>query len=135
MPVGRQAVAVPGFGQSQALGEGEDRAAGNFPDAAPAGDVFFRPEEQHGLSGEYHILVPARGGNGEMDDAWRLEETAIADAQFHGGIATGTSGGDASVAPERGGDGQGVPDATGPPGAFAGLNSEGRGHGPKGSGA
>ena len=51
--------------------EREDRAAGTIPDAAPARDVLFRPEEQHSLSSEDDIFVPAGSGNGEMDDAFR----------------------------------------------------------------
>ena len=51
--------------------EREDRAKGKIPDAAPALDVLFRPEEQHSLSSEDDIFVPAGSGNGEMDDAFR----------------------------------------------------------------
>jgi hypothetical protein len=94
LPVAGQAVAVPGFGETLAYANRKDRAAGNFPDATPAGDVFFRPEEEHGLSGEDNIFVPARSGNGEMDDARRAEQMAVADGQLHGGIATGACGGD-----------------------------------------
>jgi len=72
--------------------------APKHPDAAPAGDVLFRPEEQHGLSGENDVLVPAGCWHSEMNDAFRCEETSFVDDKLHGGVAASTRGGDASVA-------------------------------------
>jgi len=74
------------------------QALPKLPDVAPAGDVLFRPEEQHGLSGEDDVLVPAGCRHSEMNDAFRSEETSFLDYKLHGGVAAGTRGGDPSVA-------------------------------------
>src|ERR1700756_2240404 len=69
VPVGTQAVGVPLAGQLPTLAECHGAAAGTIPLLAPAIDVRFRPEQQHGSSGEDNIFVPAAGGDGEVYDA------------------------------------------------------------------
>ena len=100
-PVRRQAVAVPGFGETLALPERQACAAGNLPGAAPVGYVFFRLEEKHGLSGEDNVFVPARSRDGEMNNAIGVKESTLANGQLHGGVATCARSGDASVAAEH----------------------------------
>jgi hypothetical protein len=134
-PVGGEAITVPGFGKSQTLRKGKGRAARKFPSATPAGDVIFRPEEEHGLSRKDNVFVPARGRDSEVYNASCSEKMAFSDGQLHSGIAAGTCGGDESVATEHCGNGESIPDATGPPGVIAGLHVERGGNGPEGSGA
>lgn len=84
MPAGRKPVTVPGFAKPPSLMEGQGSAARNFPGAAPAPHVLFRPEEQNGLSGEDDVLVPARCGHSEMNNAGGGLETATKRGELHG---------------------------------------------------
>ena len=59
---------VPEFGELPDLMEGENFSAGEVVALAPFIDPFFRPEEQHGRSGEDQVIVPAGKGQGKVDE-------------------------------------------------------------------
>ncbi len=82
-PVGREPVAVPGFGEIPALGESQSCAAGLLPGLAPTPDMLLRPEEQHGLSSENDVFVPAGSGHGEVNDPFGIDKTAASNGQRH----------------------------------------------------
>ena len=47
--------------------EGENFSAFEVVALAPLVNPFFRPEEQHGRSGEDQVIVPARKSNRKVD--------------------------------------------------------------------
>src|ERR1700739_1856591 len=69
LPLRVQAVAVPELRQFPALGQRQRTARGTLPLFAPAVDVLFRPEQEHGASGKGDVFVPLAGGNRDVDDA------------------------------------------------------------------
>ena len=133
-PAGREAIAVPAGRQAPALRQSQRGTARDFPVAAPAIDVLFRPEEEHRFSGENEIFVPAPCGNGEVNNAASFRDAAAFNTQGDGGIATGAGSGNDSVAAKHSRDAQSVPDATAPPGVFAGTDMKRSRYGPKGRG-
>ena len=63
-----QAVVVPEFGESPNLIDRENFSAFEVVALAPFVNPFFRPEEQHGRSGEDQVIVPAGKGEGEVNE-------------------------------------------------------------------
>ena len=59
---------VPEFGEFPNLGDGENFSAFEIVSFAPFVNPFFRPEEQHGRSGEDQVIVPAGEGERKMDE-------------------------------------------------------------------
>ena len=59
---------VPEFGKFPNLMDGENFSAFEMVALTPLVNPFFRPEEQHGRSGEDQVIVPA--GEGE----WKVDE-------------------------------------------------------------
>ena len=78
-PLRAEPVAIPSLGKLPPLGEGERTAAGTIPLPAPAVHVLFRPEQEHGLSGEDDVVVPVAGRNGDVNDPLVIEEAALLD--------------------------------------------------------
>ena len=62
-----QAVVIPQFGKFPDLLKGENFSAGEIVTLAPFINPCFRPEEEHGRSGEGQVIVPAGEGEGEVD--------------------------------------------------------------------
>lgn len=62
-----QAVVVPEFGKFPNLLNRENFSACEIIALAPFVNPFFRPEEQHGRSGEDQVIVPAREGEWKVD--------------------------------------------------------------------
>jgi hypothetical protein len=61
-----QAVVVPEFGKFPNLMDGENFSAFEVIPLGPFVNPFFRPEEEHGRSGEGQVIVPASKGDGEV---------------------------------------------------------------------
>ncbi len=84
---GVEAVGVPGLGEAPALLERKDGAGLATPSAAPATDVLFRPEEQHGPSGEDDVAVPVARRDGKMNHAAPARtaraQVSASDAHLH----------------------------------------------------
>ena len=77
--MGGQAIAIPQFCQFPALLHSKNPASGSFPLLAPALDMLFRPEQQHGTSGKDDVVVPMPGGHRNMDDSFILVESTVFD--------------------------------------------------------
>ena len=86
-PLGEPSVVlVAGFGQAPGLLERQDPAQGLIPFRAPSLNVLFRPEEEHGPSGEDDIVPPVRRRHREMHDPLRrLERPASPRLASHNG--------------------------------------------------
>ena len=69
--------AIPGLRKAPLLRERQDGAALQPPGIAPAPYVLFRPEKQHGLSGEDDVIPPPAGGK-------RVVRNALAGLQGSG---------------------------------------------------
>ena len=63
-----QAVVVPEFGKFPNLVDRENLSAREIAVLAPFLNPFFRPEEQHGRSGEDQVIVPASEGEWKVDE-------------------------------------------------------------------
>lgn len=72
-PVWLQSVGVPFLGQAPSLSQRQGSSARTVPLRAPAIHVPFRPEQQHGLSGEHDVVVPVTRWHGNVDDSLRRE--------------------------------------------------------------
>ena len=59
---------VPEFGKFPNLMDGENFSAFEIVALTPLVNPVFRPEEQHGRSGEDQVIVPAGEGEGEVDE-------------------------------------------------------------------
>src|ERR1700745_3212992 len=57
LPMLAQAVPVPELGEFPSLGEGKGSPTWTLPLLAPASNVLFRPEQEHGASGEGDVLI------------------------------------------------------------------------------
>src|SRR6185436_728175 len=57
-PLRAQSVRIPLRRQLPALLQAQHSSPRTLPLAAPAVDMLFRPEQEHGLSGENNVLVP-----------------------------------------------------------------------------
>jgi hypothetical protein len=93
--------------------------------------MLFRPEEQHGSSGEDDVVVPPPRRNSEVDDTVCPGERSVADLKHQWQVAAATPGEDSCILLEHRRDSQGVPDATCPIGALPNLDRKRRGHGPE----
>ena len=102
---------------------------------APAVDVLFRPEQQHGLSGKDYVLIPLTRRHGKVDDSLRPEQPAFLHVEDNFVIATSAGGINSRVLVQHGRDSQGIPDAVAIPGPLAGSDRKGCGHGRKRSGS
>jgi hypothetical protein len=38
--------------------------------------MLFRPEQEHGFSGENDVLVPVAGGDGKVDDSLMFQQVS-----------------------------------------------------------
>src|SRR5690349_12992119 len=71
-PVGPHLAAIPSLRQFPALRDRQGGPPRLRPLRAPAADVFFAPEEQHGFSGEDDVIPPPARRQGKVDDAASL---------------------------------------------------------------
>jgi hypothetical protein len=134
-PVRRQPVAVPGFGEIPALGEGQSCATGLLPGLAPTREMLIRPEEQHGLSSENDVFVPAGSGHRKMDDPFGFRKTVGTNGQGHRRIAATARSDDLCVAVEHRRDPQRIPNTACPPTLISTLNAKCCRDAPEGRGA
>lgn len=72
LPLRRKAVAIPEIRKLPRLLHAQGRSARERPGLAPAFNMIFRPEEEHGLSIEDDVVPPASGRKGEMHNAGGL---------------------------------------------------------------
>ena len=63
----RHTIAVPEFGKLPNLLNRQHLSAFEVMSFAPLVYPFFRPEEQHGRSGEDQVIVPVREGEWKVD--------------------------------------------------------------------
>src|SRR5579864_5145696 len=119
LPMLAQAVSVPELGEFPSLREGQRSPAWPLPLPAPAIDVLFRPEQEHGASGKCDVLIPFAGGYGDMDDAARGKQFARTNLDRHGEIAAAAGSLDAGILAEHGGIAERVPDAIAEPETLA----------------
>ena len=63
-----QAVLIPEFGKFPDLLNCQNFSTFKIITLAPFVNPFFRPEEQHGRSGEDQVIVPASEGQGEVNE-------------------------------------------------------------------
>ena len=132
-PLGIAPILVPLACQRPADCGRKGSAPRQAPTAAPAVNVLFRPEEEHGLSIKDNVVPPAACRESEVDDAVAGKH-AVAHRQRHGVAAAAAGGEHASVGVERREDAERVPDAVAKPAAAEGLGDEWRGHGGEGVG-
>ena len=132
-PRGIAAILIPLAGQGPAGGRRKSGAAREIPTAAPAVNVLFRPEEEHGLSIKDDVVPPSARGESKVDDAIASRQ-AVANRQGHGVTAATAGGEHASVGVERRENAERVPDAVAKPTAATGFGDEWCGHGGEGVG-
>jgi hypothetical protein len=82
-PLWLDLVLVPAVCEPPALLRRKGGAPLQITRPAPTIDVFFRPEEEHGASGEPNVVPPVVGGNGEMNDPFAVHEDAIPNFEPH----------------------------------------------------
>jgi hypothetical protein len=82
-PLRTQAIAIPFLRQSPYLFEAQNGSARLIPLVAPAVNMLYRPEQEHGFSGEDNILVPLAGRNGKMADALARQQVTVPYIQHH----------------------------------------------------
>jgi hypothetical protein len=70
-PIWAQSIFVPLLGQPPSLSQRQGSAARTIPLRAPAIDVLFRPEQEHGLSGEHDVFIPMARRHGNVNDSFR----------------------------------------------------------------
>jgi len=80
-PFGLEFVLVPTVGQLPALVRCESGTALEVAGPAPAIDVLFGTEEQHGASGKPNIVPPVVGRDGEVDESFTLFQCPACDLQ------------------------------------------------------
>ncbi len=68
MKICGEAIAVPELREFPNLIKRQDLSAFEVVSFAPFVDPFFRPEEQHGGSGEDEVIVPAGERQREVDE-------------------------------------------------------------------
>lgn len=100
-PIRAKAVFMPLLSESPALGQGEGATSGTIPLLTPAIDVLFRPEQEHGFSGEHDIVIPVTRWNGDVDHTLSVPQRTALYAHRHGKIATATSAVDPCVRVEH----------------------------------
>jgi hypothetical protein len=93
------------------LFEAQNGSARLIPLVAPAVNMLYRPEQEHGFSGEDNILVPLAGRNGKMADALARQQVTVPYIQHHFEIATSTRSIDASVIMQHRSNTKRVPNA------------------------
>src|SRR3989442_11425608 len=130
-PLRLDLVLIPPVRESPALFRGERGSGLQVTGLAPTINVLFRPEEEHGASGESYVVPPVVRRNGEMDDSFAVHKFATSnfESQSLAAIAAGCS--DHRISPERGGNTQRVPNADPPVGLPPRLDAEARGYGAK----
>jgi hypothetical protein len=69
-PVRAQPIPVPFLRQIPTLRQAQRSATRTAPLFAPAIDVLFRPEQEHGFSGKDYVLVPVTRGDGDVNDSF-----------------------------------------------------------------
>ena len=72
MKICGQARTIPRLGKLPDLLNRENFSALEIVALAPLVDPFFRPEEQHGRSGEDQVIVPVRERNWKMDKEFAI---------------------------------------------------------------
>jgi hypothetical protein len=102
---------------------------------APAIDVLFRPEQEHGFSGEDNVFVPMPRRHGNVDDSLRPQQPACLHAKRYFVIAAAAGSVNPRILVQHGGNSQGIPDAVAVPSPLAGSDGKGRGHSRKWSGS
>jgi hypothetical protein len=75
---------VPGIGEAPRLIGRQRGAAREAPRTAPAFNMLFRPEEEHGLSVVDDVPPPLMGWEGEVDHALERRELTSLDRELHG---------------------------------------------------
>lgn len=73
--------------------------------------MFFRPEEEHGLSSEYDILPPTPGRDGEMQQTGFPQDGILDDPDLESSPAVCTARLDTCILFHHGGYTQSIPDA------------------------
>jgi len=134
-PIGIQSVRVPFLSQSPSLTQRQRSSAWTVPLRAPAIDMLFRPEQEHGPSGEDDVVVPMPRRHGNVDHSLRREQPAFLHPENHLVIAAAAGSVNARVLVQHCRNSQGIPDAVAIPGPLAGSNRKGGGHGREWSGA
>jgi hypothetical protein len=79
------------------------------PLRAPAIDVLFRPEQEHGFSGEDDVFVPMARGHSKVDGSLWPEQSALLYPEDHLVVAAAAGGVNARVLLQHGRDSQGIP--------------------------
>jgi hypothetical protein len=97
--------------------------------------MLFRPEQEHGFSGEDDVVVPMSCWHGYVNDSLRPKQPAFPHAEDHLVIAAAAGGINLRVPVQHGRDSEGIPDAVAIPGSLAGSNCKDRGHSRKWSGS
>src|SRR5712692_1976592 len=122
-------VLVPAVCEPPALLRRKGGAPLQVTGPAPAIDVFFRPEEEHGASSEPYVVPPVVRRNGEMNDPFAVHGDAIPNFEPDSVAAITARCSDHGVFSERGANAQRVPDADAPVGLAPCLDSEARWYG------
>src|SRR5437764_14732306 len=116
--------AVPCHRHRPRLFERQRAASRLAPFRAPAVDMLLTTEEQHRFSGEYDVLPPAPGRDGEMDDRAHRERFAILNLDRQSLAATGTGCLDRAVAAEHPNHTERIPRAGGEERLVSGAHLE-----------
>jgi hypothetical protein len=125
--LGGEAVRVPGDRQLPELIEADQGTLFQVARAAPAIDVLFRPEEEHGASGVGEVVPPVSRGHREVRDAGRRHGGVVLDTERHRLPAASAARPDGGIRVERGRDAVCVPDAVGEIRPLVRGDLEGRG--------